>query len=78
MLYNGDTGELIWLKKPQKGWYVVTKKHDFVEVVRCKDCKHKTENESTDGYYCEKLWIDFLEEDGMEDIDFCSYGERRT
>lgn len=40
---------------------------DFVEVVRCKDCKHKNP-------LCSKCMRDNLWHD--ED-DFCSYGERK-
>ncbi len=40
---------------------------DFVEVVRCKDCKHRNPN----GYKClrDNLW--------HQGEDYCSYGERR-
>lgn len=40
---------------------------DVVEVVRCKDCKHKNPR----GYKClrDNLWHD--------SDDFCSYGERK-
>ena len=44
-------------------------KADFVEVVRCKDCKHR--KNGIQGYYCDLT--DFL----IKDDDFCSYGERR-
>ena len=39
---------------------------DVVEVVRCKDCKHR----NPCGYKClrDNLWHD--------DADYCSYGER--
>ena len=48
----------------------------FVEVVRCKDCKH---------YHTELGWCDinstFIKEHSewrmFNDDDFCSYGERR-
>ena len=41
---------------------------DAVEVVRCKDCKHRNPN----GYKClrDNLW--------HKDEDYCSYGERRA
>ena len=48
----------------------------FVEVVRCKDCKHKLKNENDDDYYCETMWIDFMV-NGLTDNDYCSSGERR-
>lgn len=37
---------------------------DAVEVVRCKDCKHRCEN---DDFICI----------GVKNNDFCSYGERK-
>jgi len=47
---------------------------DVVEVVRCKDCKHRyyTLGISAEWYQCE-LW-----HDAIEDNDFCSRAERRT
>ena len=39
---------------------------DVVEVVRCKDCKHKEQ-------CCEFIMISGKD----KNIDFCSYGERR-
>ena len=48
----------------------------LVEVVRCGECKHKVPNKHADGFYCDALWIDFIE-GGLQDLDFCSYGERR-
>lgn len=50
---------------------------DAVEVVRCKDCKHRhIDKDFASGKYCSKRWANggrFCEDD-----DFCSYGERRT
>lgn len=47
---------------------------DFVEVVRCKDCKHiyKARSEKNT-YYC-TLGFNALK---TEPTHFCSYGERR-
>ena len=45
-------------------------KADFVEVVRCKDCKHK---EKTTNEYC-TFWYKFC----AFDNNFCSYGERKV
>ena len=49
---------------------------DAVEVVRCKDCKHRIDNkEFVRGHYCKKR-----PSNGgyfCEDNDFCSYGERK-
>jgi hypothetical protein len=54
-------------------------KADFVEVVRCKDCKHRYSYEVFDrdrqeNYECRGCHI--LHEDFGEN-GFCSYGERR-
>ena len=45
---------------------------DFVEVVRCNNCKHFIQEEqgcNHFGYYSHTPWVD--------EVDFCSYGERR-
>ena len=51
-------------------------KGDFVEVVRCKDCKHALENPFITG--CTKLvcskWVNWR---AVEPNHFCSYGERK-
>lgn len=41
--------------------------HDFVEVVRCKDCKKFQTNHH---------WCGFFKTD-IDPDEFCSYGERR-
>lgn len=50
---------------------------DAVEVVRCKDCKHRVytdDGESNpDDIVCD-LW----ETDGLTEADYCSRSERRT
>ena len=45
-------------------------KADFVEVVRCKDCIHRNEDDFR-SFYCRK------DDVGCKDDDFCSDGERR-
>ena len=45
-------------------------KADFVEVVRCKDCIHRNEDDFR-SFYCRK------DDVGCKDDDFCSYGERK-
>lgn len=45
---------------------------DVVEVVRCKDCRHRIYDESRNMYYCEMYY-------GMgsvRDNNYCNYGER--
>ena len=45
---------------------------DVVEVVRCKDCKHRVDYSDGDGWYC-----DVTNNCLMRDENFyCSYGER--
>lgn len=47
---------------------------DAVKVVRCKDCKHFTEDPLVPGYWvCVRRRASRMEPD-----DFCSYGERKT
>lgn len=51
-------------------------KADFVEVVRCKDCKHlRIDKDFQSGRYCA---IRNVNGGGFcKDNDFCSYGERK-
>lgn len=44
---------------------------DAVEVVRCKDCKHR--KEKTCFHPCYGMWVGVE----LKDNDFCSYGERK-
>ena len=46
---------------------------DAVEVVRCKDCKHK--KMTPDNWLWCNAWCGI---NGMGDEGFCNYGERRT
>ena len=56
---------------PEVGGCRVFKRKDaFVEVVRCKDCKHWTM-----GYCNHFAYYDY--EPTTNEDDFCSYGERR-
>ena len=52
---------------------------DVVEVVRCKDCKHSVKYEFKNDA-CYKFTMCRRREsysEGVEDDDYCSYGERR-
>ena len=49
-------------------------KVEFVNVVRCKDCKHW--GGETFGYVC-KEWSGISFKHYTEPNDFCSYGERK-
>ena len=49
---------------------------DAVEVVRCKDCKHKVTTKDGE-YNPEDIVCDYWSTDGLEETDFCSYGERK-
>ena len=61
---------------------------DAVEVVRCRDCKHSDDGCHKDGLrYCMRgIKADDYNETGyiypveevVRDVDYCSYGERRT
>lgn len=48
----------------------------YEPVVHCKDCKHKDtwqESKIRDWFWCGVSGLQVV-----EDMDFCSYGERRT
>ena len=45
-------------------------KADFVEVVRCKDCQHRSTDDFR-SFYCRKDDVE------CKDDDFCSYGVRK-
>lgn len=49
---------------------------DVVEVVHCKDCKHRIDDED---FMCKHYCMKRHSNGGRfcEDNDFCSYGERR-
>ena len=50
---------------------VFKERKNCVEVVRCKDCKHR--KEKTCANPCYGMWVGVE----LKDDDFCSYGERR-
>lgn len=53
----------------------------FVDVVRCRDCKHNVANwdhDELDVTDYTDITCDFFMTDGMEPDDFCSHGERRA
>lgn len=45
---------------------------DVVEVVRCKDCKHRIYDKERDIYYCEM----YYGLGSVRDNNYCSFGER--
>ena len=47
-------------------------KADVVEVVRCKDCKHKIFDKSRNLYYCNM----YYGIGSVRDNNYCSFGER--
>ena len=49
-------------------------KSRFVEVVRCKDCRHRTLTEEGE-FNPEDIVCGYFMTDGMQANDFCSYGE---
>jgi hypothetical protein len=46
-------------------------KADFVEVVRCRDCRHSVDDICKGLVYCNE------HQKSMREKDFCSYGERK-
>lgn len=51
----------------------LTKPHNYCEVVRCKDCRHRFYDKYNDCFMCEKHEYG----ESFKDDDFCSWGERR-
>ena len=51
---------------------------DAVEVVRCKDCKHRVIGFGGSEYICGNPYFGMASGVELKDNDFCSYGERRT
>ena len=51
---------------------------DAVEVVRCKDCKHRVVGFGGDDFVCGNPYYGMASGVELRDDDFCSYGERRT
>lgn len=49
---------------------------DVVEVVRCGQCKHCTLTDEGE-YNPEDIVCDYFMTDGMQENDYCSYGERK-
>lgn len=49
---------------------------DAVEVVRCRDCKHLVLTAEREHNPCDCV-CDYWMTDGLNDNDFCSYGERK-
>ena len=79
-LYNIKDGQ-IFKYKPKGG---TVRTYEMSEVVKCKDCKHRHEDECPmyfveqidtdegDGYYdTEYIFHDYTQDDG-----FCSWGEK--
>lgn len=72
--FNGKT-TTIWEKAHDcaLSCVVACQTIEATEVVRCKDCKHFIQEEhgcNHFGYYSHTPWVD--------ELDFCSYGERRN
>ena len=45
---------------------------DVVQVVRCKDCKHRTDATDSGNYLCNRKTLGLVRPN-----DFCSFGERK-
>lgn len=50
--------------------------YDMVDVVRCGECKHKVTTKDGE-YNPEDIVCDYWSTDGLEETDYCSYGERK-
>ena len=66
------------LENDAVGCLAFTDNRNFVEVVRCKDCKHGEKSPWHDGYRCGNPCYGMASGVELKDDDFCSYGERRT
>lgn len=55
-------------------WVNETPTADVVEVVRCKDCRYRTDYGKSE----QALWFCDANEHWCRDDDFCSSGERRN
>ena len=79
---GGIVREVIMGNKADKQCGLFKNKEDFVEVVRCKDCKHKVLTESNrvmcsrnaQKMSCFAEWYGLT---ATNDNNYCSYGERK-
>lgn len=74
IVVNFDIGQVEELIKKQ------LTENDYVEVVRCKDCKSHRELNRKDwleGGFAEGVLWCMNQSDGVWPDDFCSYGERK-
>lgn len=60
---------------PWRDWVKDIPSADVVEVVRCKDCKHKIEDDYSDGNVPDLICKEW--DSGVDINDYCSYGKRR-
>lgn len=51
---------------------------DAVEVVRCRDCKHRKKWKDEITWHCGNPEYGMATAVELQDDDFCSYGERRS
>ena len=73
LVYLSDVRRTLLRYEPEVA-YVLNgiRKVDAVEVVRCKDCKHRG------SAYCPMETVEFYPWFATKNDAFCSYGERRT
>jgi len=60
----------------EKGWCHRIRPKNVEVVVRCKDCKHNVLTKDGE-YNPEDIVCDYWATDGLEETDYCSYGERK-
>lgn len=63
----------VYTKMDFCGWLDDAPTVDAVEVVRCRDCRHRHKDGFGSGYVCTYHVCSF----GVKDDDFCSKGERK-
>ena len=61
----------------EKGYQDAVREKNLVEVVRCKDCKHRVVGWSNGEYQCGNPYYGMASGVDLRDEDFCSYGERK-
>lgn len=73
--YGSDTG-IATIFKGKDGKLILEDIKEIMSVVRCKDCRHKVTTKDGE-YNPEDIVCDYWATDGLEETDFCSYGERK-
>lgn len=74
-LYMKPENESLSFEEAMSLWIGLQSTVDAVEVVRCRNCKHRYYNEYNEAYCCE-VWADGFDT-AVSENEFCSRGERK-